>query len=236
MKNTMKNNIIYLILFTFCSCFSLYSNAQSAPGLLGKRVIVSYDLKSSLNYLAPDYETDSNLEAFGSLLTYKHAFAADYVLTRTLSIGLDYGFQRQRLEDAYINGEDFEHRLRANEIGIRLKYFPIERAGIAPIGPYFQFRAMRYAYRSEMTLMNDVNLDEPYTFPFEEGAQLAGSFGFGRQGIITGNIMYNIGCEMGIVITENAFADLGYYSTNLRNTVFVTNLFKAHFGIAVPIY
>ena len=84
--------------------------------------------------------------------------------------------------------------------------------------------------------MNDTNLDEPYTFPFEQGSQFAGSFGFGRQGIITGNIMFNIGCEMALVLTENAFVNVGYYSENLRNTVIITNLFKAHFGIAIPIY
>lgn len=239
----MLKHTIYLIIIAICCCFTNSINAQSAPGLLGKRITLSYDYNTHVNYTLPNIfidEYDFPL-FYNTLVVQKHVFGADYALSRTMSIGLDYGFHSQRLDDETIQNNEFRHRVKSNEFGVRLKIFPFEKGGIAPIGYYFQVRGLRYAYRSEMELaLNEnqpTNLTEPFTFEYEAGTTYTGSLGFGRQGILFQNILYNIGCEMALVVTENGFSDtLADPSRNVRNSLLATNLFKLKIGIAVPIF
>lgn len=237
----MLKHIIYSFIILACCCFSNSSNAQSAPGLLGKRLLVTYDYNTHFNYSPPVFwieEEDRNFFNNSTIIS-KHLFGADYVLSRTLSLGVDFGFHQQRLDDLTLSFDGFKHRVSTNEFGLRLKYFPAESGGsIAPVGPYLQFRVLRYAYRSEMELvpLNNNNLTEPFVFDYEQGSTLTGAFGFGRQGILAGNIIYNVGCEMALVLTENALLDLEPASEDLRNALFLGNMFKLKLGIAVPIY
>lgn len=236
----MLKHTIYLIIISACCCFTNNINAQSAPGLLGKRITVSYDFNTHFNYSAPNLRINENESALfdNSTFVNKHLFGVDYVLSRTMSIGIDYGFHNERLNDVEIQDNDFMHRVRTNETGLRLKVFPFEKGGIAPIGYYFQVRALRYSYRSEMELVprGSSTLEEPFVFAFEDGVTYTGAFGFGRQGILFGNVMYNVGSEMTLVLTENAFLDLYDASLDLRNSLIIGNLFKLKIGIAVPIY
>lgn len=237
----MSKHIIYLIIIAVCCCFTNNIKAQSAPGLLGKRLTMSYDFNTHINYLPPTLGQTPEVEPsiISVIFISKHLFGVDYALTRSISLGVDYGFHQQRLDDASLLNTYFTHRLKSNEIGLRLKYFPTERTGsIAPIGPYFQLRILRYGYRSEMELVLEEpdNLTEPYIFPYEEGRIYTGSFGFGRQGILFKNIIYNVGCEMALVWLENAFLELGDASRDVSNALFLGNLFKLKLGIAVPIF
>lgn len=233
----MLKHIIYLVLIC---CFTTNSNAQSAPGLLGKRILVSYDFNSHFNFALPLTSSPSpEVDLFNTFVTFKHIFGAEYVLSRTLSIGADYGFGNQRLSDYTLGESHFMHTLKTNEIGVRLKYFITERSGsIAPIGPYLQFRLMYFDYLSEMELVleNTAGLNEPYIFPFEKSSSLTGSFGFGRQGILFGKVMYNVGCEMAIVISESAEIDNFSAEEDIRNALLLGNLYKLKLGIVVPVY
>ena len=237
----MFKQIIYLILITCACCFTDTLTAQSAPGLLGKKFTVAYDFNYYFNWTFPSTPSEevSVSNIVNKLLVYKHTFGADYVLSRTLSVGADFGFSNQRLDDAEILRTSFAHHLKTNEMGIRLKYFPVERSGsIAPIGPYLQFRLLRFGYKSEMELVvSEPNgLIEPYIFPFEKATVYTGAFGFGRQGILVGNIIYNIGCEMALVLSESASLENEDAQRSLRNALLFGNAFKLKFGIAVPIF
>lgn len=239
----MFKYILYSILIISACCFTNTLTAQSAPGLLGKKFTVAYDFNPYFNWSLPDlvgYESDA-MSVFKNSIIYKHTFGADYILSRTLSVGVDFGLSgNQRLDDAEIFNSYFVHRLKSSEIGLRLKYFPVKKnGGIAPIGPYLQFRVLRLGYKSEMELIaaEPNGLTEPYIFSFEKGTVYTGSFGYGRQGILFGNIIYNVGCEMALVFSESAFTiGRGEAQTNLRNALLIGNLFKIKMGIAVPIF
>ncbi len=231
----MFKYIIYSFSFITLCCFTNKLNGQSAPGLLGKRLCLSYDFNTHYNYMLGD-------SPYRNLLTNKHLFGIDFILSRTLSIGLDYGFHNERLDNVIFGPDNqyLRHNLNSNEIGLRLKYFPVTSGSITPIGPYLQFRVLHYSYSSEMEFIPyDItnNLDESFAFLFEEESTIAGSFGFGRQGIITRNIIYNIGCEMGLVLTQNApRSSLNAPQKDIRDSLIIGNLFKLKIGIAVPIY
>ena len=232
-----KQTIYFIIIATFCFVNDI--NGQSAPGLLGKRLTVSYDFNTHYNYSPPVFRIDGYEPSLGNLLTIqKHLFGADYVLSRTMSIGLDYGFHQQRLDDVEIQNNAFMHRVRTNEFGVRLKVFPFERGGIAPIGYYFQLRALRYGYKSEMEFVpsGQSNLDEPFTFDYEQGAVNTGAFGFGRQGILFGSVMYNIGAEMAVVLAQKNLIYTDDAFDNLRTALLTGNLYKLKVGVIVPIF
>ena len=234
----MLKHIIYLVVMVSLG-FVNDINGQSAPGLLGKRFTVSYDFNTHYNYSPPIFRIDGREPTLGNLFfVNKHLMGADYILSRSMSIGVDYGFHNQRLHDAEIQDNAFIHRVNTNELGLRLKVFPFERGGIAPIGYYFQLRAMRYSYESTMEFepMGQSNLIEPYIFTYERGAVNTGAFGFGRQGILFGSILYNIGGEMALVLTEKNLVNLDDASENLRTSLLTGNLYKLKVGIAVPIF
>lgn len=237
----MLKHILYLIIISSICCFTNNILAQSAPGLLGRKLTIAYDFNPYLGLTSPDQEVSEaigeEVGLFNQYIASKHTIGADYILTRNISIGADFTFGSRQLNYNQLSSTQYlRHDLLTREYGIRLKYFPIKGAGsIAPIGPYFQFRGMYYNYRSELSFPND-DSENPITIIYDEGGAFSGSFGLGRQGVLFGNILYNIGCEMAIMIPNAGFDATAEVSRNLRNALFFGNLFKFKVGIAVPIF
>lgn len=238
----MKRNILYILLSILCSTFTHTLSAQSVPGLLGKRLSLSYDFNPFFNlgsfYASSNYD-DSY---FNSLIAYKHIVGADYALSRSISIGADYGTANHLLEDYEDDfSNDFQHSINTREYGIRLKYFSADKAGsIAPIGPYIQVRVMGFWYKSEMTLLDErtSELIPSISFIYDEQTILAGSFGFGHQSILFGNIIYNIGCEMAAVLAPRDYEDYDDFilGDTVREYLIYANMFKIKMGLAIPIF
>jgi hypothetical protein len=233
---------LVLITFLMLTTFATIS-AQSAPGLLGKRLIVSYDYGFYINLKLDDTYTTNGVEDETSVLQIisdltipKHYFGAEYILSKRLSVGLNYNFYRRNLNAVSIgssNTLNFIHNVSASEYSVHLKYFSSK--AIAPIGHYNQIRVFAFNYTSRLNGREEFFEEEPPVYVFDKDLKLGLAYGFGRQGIIFSNILYNIGCEIGLVSVPLSPGDNGL-ANDLRNSILLDNVFKIKVGIAVPIY
>jgi hypothetical protein len=190
--------------------FSLGGHAQ-VPGYLGKRFSVLLDANPSPALLNQNTNnsivTTSNGEAYGR----KRLFAfnirpeveLNYLLHRDVSVGLSYGlsgtgtvYGRRLSEDNVV--EEFTPAfgvLKGQFAGVSFKFFSFKKsASIAPIG-YYKSVSMQVsrvnAYSdlqsTQRLVPNDVI--SPVLF-----------LGFGRQSMITRNVLLKTGVQVGLTI------------------------------------
>ncbi|MGB0929753.1 MAG: hypothetical protein ACPGVB_03195 [Chitinophagales bacterium] len=238
----MKKSILYFAIIIICCIFSSTANAQSAPGLVGKRLTFFYDFNAYYNSSAVDGPIDNGLDVennwFNRIFAYKQILGADYALSRTLSVGIDGGYTNRRISDTrslYYTTEYIQHHLSTREIGVRLKFFPAKKGGIAPIGFYNQVRIFRLWLKSEMRFEEKEFIDPSMLHIYEERGTFAVSYGFGRQGILFENIIYHLGYEIGIAIAPKD-KEYNFIDDFISSSIFSANAFRLKAGLALPIF
>jgi hypothetical protein len=227
----IKSLKIYSSIFCLLLISIVEINAQ-APGLIGKRLTIGYYANFSFNIFGSPYNAAEKSEnSFGNIIHTKHNFNADYVLTRSLSLGMDYSYSRSGLlTESFL---DISHNIQMREVGIRLKNFKRKTGGIAPIGFYNQYRLFRLDYETEITqasrTADPISVIDRTAYGF--------SLAYGHQGILVSNILYNIGFEAG-----GAFSSFEYREPEsdalfqAKSHVSWNTFLKFKLGIVVPIF
>lgn len=225
---------IYSCLFLLIA-FAITDMNGQAPGLVGKKLTLGYDANFSFNVYGVGYNNaESNALTFDDIISTKHSFSADYVLTRGLSLGMDYSYARGGIEsiESY-----FSNNIIMNEVGVRLKNFHSLKGGIAPIGFYNQYRLFMLNYQTELVGDPEFFGEEDLVYEGLNRTAYGVSLAYGHQGIVAANVLYNIGFEMGVCTSDLSF-DLENQSNNLYNAKNIVNwatFLKFKIGIAVPI-
>ncbi len=179
--------------------FSYTAWSQTGPGFLGKYWTVHYNYSFFGNY--PKHFQDAATRDFRltDWVNGRHDFELDYSNTRATSYGLGWSYASGGYGQ---EGNAYSRNYTSQTFAIYRKKFNVENSGaLAPIGRYRMFRLL--AVRSRY------GLDEnPEFFPNpmrrDEQTQInfGATIGWGRQVVLTGKLMANVGVELGALFAR----------------------------------
>ena len=228
----MKHILLYILLFTgsvgFCQ----------VPGYMGLKLSVNYD--AGLMHPAIVGRT-------GTLPMLYHNVSVDYVLTRSVSIGLKYCFmtynapaERIQFDGSGFNNTDYKGRYTEHVVAFIVKRFFRNRGFIAPVGRYMTY-GLYYQYAVDRgattwaggNSINDEHTAAPVGF---KGTANYGGFilGIGRNFIVANRMIIDFGGNINVPL--NYVIEAGGTTTE-KGTVFrdiaLRNLLQVHLGLGV---
>jgi hypothetical protein len=202
-----------------------YLGLAQVPGYMGLKCTVNYDL----GMLPPQVVFRS-----GTIPMLYHNVSVDYVLTRSISIGVKYGFMTYNAP-AEINqiptgsgyvAANYLGRYTQNTVAVLVKKFFTQRGYIAPIGRYVSFGAyFQHVVDKEATAFAGGNItNDEFTPPtaFRGVAEYGGvMFGIGRNFVVANRILIDFGgnfsLPLGYVIGQQDERETIYRDLVLRN-------------------
>lgn len=245
-----KIYIIAFLLFTFLPFESIF--AQDAPGLLGNRWSVFYNLDFSYNFPQATYnqatrdlpENPNTLsEVFGGILSHpnfninrQHNIQFDYSRTRFQSIGVGLSYFRSGYGILYDHSnntsqETASKNMTSTGFSFLVKQFLQKKGGIAPLGTYYQYGLHINRIRSFLApnpaYSGSQVVDETVETQIIPGATVV----FGRQFIAFNKVLMNIGAETGLLIPAT-FSNGNFSSPHERLGSFYSFKFKIGVGLA----
>ncbi|MDB5282820.1 MAG: hypothetical protein JWO06_1895 [Bacteroidota bacterium] len=192
----MKGKLLGILMF-----LSLCGAAQ-VPGYQGLKFSVKYDL----GFMHPIFEYRR-----GTLPLLCHNFSVDYVVSRSVSLGIRYGFMfykqppnklafNNNVGDLDINPADYLGKYQQHQISFIVKRFYKRKGFIAPVGRYITFGAY-YQYATDQTILNTTNYSYPnskfYFQSFKGTAHFGGVIlGIGRNFIVANRVIIDFGGEI----------------------------------------
>jgi len=240
---------IYITLFLLFAMTAQTAFAQGAPGLLGNRFSVFYNMDffynvgqytyNEANKEMPD-QPDGMIAATVSMftnpgvnITRQHNIQLDYSITRFKSIGIGLSYFRngygtiqtgQRVDVASKN-------LTSISGSIFYKTFLRSSGGFAPLGNYYQY-GLHANQVQESTRENSMLFDEPRNYIGRQYIIPSFTFTFGRQFIAYKSLLMNVGAEIGTVYPFRGFSLDSLENSMERLALFYTFRFKVGVGLA----
>jgi hypothetical protein len=211
-----------LILTIISAVFYSFAQAQ-VPGYRGKRFYVSYDLNFFPALSNPTYgeETQSNITDYHGM-NVRHAIEADYVVSRTNSIGLSYGFFRSRFEHQSDTGWTYFPSLKCNVIGLNYTVFLKNKGSLAPFGAYAKISGELITYKAITDLES-----EPKSFKGTPNLKSI-NITIGEQKIYFDRLILDVGAQFGLVQGLLAFepteADINFDAARRLRNHYVMNV------------
>lgn len=197
-------NKFYILFFLLLISFSAALAQRRAPGYMGKRFVLKYDQGISWS-LGSEAQPAPNLH---------YGLTADYTLTTTKSIGVDYSFMpryyKDRIEPGY---EYFTQNYFTHRLGIMTKLFRRKNGNLAPTGLFTQVTINFFFINSKQ--YNNV-LDTKFNhLTFDIGPSVGG----GKQYIVGRNLMISLDIRLtlpliGIANGIGAEVGGGFYANN----------------------
>jgi hypothetical protein len=250
----MNRKIILLLLVLS----GLYTQAQ-VSGYQGKRLLLSYDEFFMSALSGPNQNGNNGFASFN----LHNRVSIDYVLSRGLSLGVDYHFFNTcfQLPDASIDYFDPSYGgfntanlvtdgmlaySSVTGIGIHLKkYFT---NNIAPLGNYFEFGIIDFFQdvtydKVKLKAQNpDVALSIPNYSPYSSGAL---NISYGKKSIFFNCLVLDYGMQSGIVFNgitptirqQEYYHDMNtYLQEPARMRLLSHFLFNIHVGVGLLVF
>jgi hypothetical protein len=225
----------YLILFIFLINLGKAYPAQT-PGYLGKRLILSYNMKFSPALLNPAYKS-MDISGIEIGLNNSHLFQCEYVLNRLFSLDFTFTTYRTKTDQTeYIESYYFEdlysddYTIRSGNVtlnsnltgygyGIGFKYYG---KNIAPLGSYAGFGFFYMPYNLDVITHSDISDNESsnaHVYIDEDGYFTYGmNMEFGKHRIFFNRIITNFNMSFGYVF--NSITDLRSIVLNKNNMAY----------------
>lgn len=247
------------LLYTAIGCilicgFHLNTKAHNAPGYMGKKGLLTYNLGflPGMDYNYQPTITDAHYLQYTRAFTRNKAFEISYI---------HYGIKHDI--DRYYNAFNYEgssssyyeltniygaYKISGNDLGISLKFY--NKNWIAPIGKYHQLgvRLMNYTITDNYTYMKKVNF-----FGFEENIKLEPEtknkqslgivYGYGSSRIVNNKFVIDYGFQYNFIVSTLYPADEPYniitedelFRKSSNRRIFYNQMFKLKIGIGLVI-
>jgi len=207
----MKRLILVLIL-----AFPLSLQAQS-PGYQGKHFILSYSPDINLtNYFLGVFNPIPHENVFGLFL--RHNIMAEYVVNRTLSIGLEYTFLNTDLGITENDSYQYIMKLNSGQFGFNFIFYTGENNPVAPVGNYLKFKFFVNNYSANVVspVPNPIppNAPNPQSVT---GQNFGIGFGFGHNHVVANRLIITYG------------GSIDYNIDNTQNTTVLNQRAYEHF-------
>ena len=238
---------IFIPLFVFLT----YTSASSqGVGLSGKRYSIFYNLDighsfkllAELDELVAEESTrrglyyneleDEKRSTFKSLVNLRQTLQIDYNLRRNFSLGLSGSYFRRGF--GVVEPALYSKNYTSFSYGINLKFFSLKKGGIAPLGPYINARLFNthnfLHHKGNSKVFGDNFVVEKSIESF-----VGFSLAWGKQGILKGNVLYNLALELGYVFGEELrYVDfLDGDRDDFAGSLMTNYIFKFTFGIGI---
>jgi hypothetical protein len=242
---------ILLILTGFCA-------GAQVSGYQGKRFVLNYNQFFMSALTGPNQNGESG---FGSFNLH-HRVGFDYVLSRSLSLGLDYHFFNTCFDlpnasvsyfdpvygyqTANLVGEGCLGYSSVSGIGIHLKKYFVNN--IAPLGNYFEFEILNFFQDVtwDKAKLQSHNPDLVYYIPNRSPySSIALSVSYGKKSIFFNRLVLDYGMQSGLVFNGFTSAlsfsdqndDLNTYLENAAKArLFSHFIFNIHLGVGVLVF
>jgi len=230
------------------------AQAQTAPGYMGKKGIISYNLGflPGMDYRYEFTITDAHYLQYTRAFTRNKAFEVSYI---------HYGIKQDI--DRYYNDFNYNQdayayydltpiygtfKILGNDLGISLKFY--NKNWIAPVGKYHQIgvRLMNYTITDNNTYMEDVNYfgfkEKIALEPENKNKQSLGIvYGYGSSRIIQNKFVIDYGFQFNLIASTAYPAGNPYnirtadelFKKNSNRRIFYNQMFKLKIGIGLVI-
>ncbi|MEM1218883.1 MAG: hypothetical protein AAGH79_08220 [Bacteroidota bacterium] len=201
--------------------------SQTGPGFLGKHWTVHYNYSFFGNYPKHFRDAATREFRFTDWINGRHDFELDYSNTRATSYGVGWSFAAGGFGQ---EGEAYSRNYTSQTFAIYRKKFNVENSGaLAPIGRYRMFRIL--AVRSRYGLdENPAFFSNPVRRNEKTQINVGASIGWGRQVVLSGKLIANVGIEFGGLIARNEddsfLSILDNIRTSFHETPFPVILFS----------
>lgn len=242
----MRYKIIsYTGILFFLLCINIPVQSQGV-GLSGKRFSVFYNL----DYRGPimklsTYKKEGNVyynelenkerPFLKSVAKFKHSLQLEYTLRRNFSVGLSGSYYKDGF--GVIEPSLFSKNYTSFSYGVNMKFFKLNKGSIAPLGPYINVRLFntynKIHYKGYSATFGDDYITNEYT----QGA-LGLSLAWGKQGVLAGNVLFNLALEVGYLRLPERKSVGGDFSglvnrKILEGSLIRSYLFNITFGVGI---
>lgn len=183
---------ILIILFV-----PLLSPAQSVPGYLGKKQIISYEF----NFI-PSFIVTNNEDLADDIvwkMTYKNAISYDYIYNKTKSITgtLDYTHTFLEAAPDFLSNSKTLRNPQINSVGIGLG-IKTYLQHLAPLGSHIECKLLyRYSYISDYGIEDDVSAD----LEDLKVSQFGFGIGYMKSRVFKDRFVFSYGMNLSILLS-----------------------------------
>ena len=223
----MRSIKTFLVVLIFT--MTILSADAQAPGYLGKRFIVNYDIYTMPALSNPNANGNKGITSFN----FRQAFSVDYVTSLSQSVGMSFHLTKSQFEfdrgfeysydnssgyqqTEYLNYGDTKGELSAYAIGLHTNlYF---KQFIAPLGTYFKPEILLFNIKTtfDQTSANK-NMDKSLGHTLESYPLLANKESYttvalgatiGTHYIFFNRLVFNVGFQLGYVFGGKVMSKL----------------------------
>jgi hypothetical protein len=247
----MKRKVIFILLIIT----GFYSQAQ-VSGYQGKRFLLNYHQYFMSALTGPNQNGENGVTSFN----LHNRVGFDFVLSRSLCMGLDFHFFKTcfKFQNTSIDYFDPIYGIYSSAdlnisgmlgyssvtgIGIHLKKYFVNN--IAPLGNYFEFEIVDFfqsvSYNKEKLQAQNplIVLDIPNLSPYNSAAI---SISYGKKSIFFNRLVFDYGMQTGIVFNgftselsfSNTHFDMNtYFDESVKSRLFSHYIFNIHLGLGL---
>ena len=221
----------YLYSLIFLFAFG-YVSAQ-APGYLGKRNFIEYDLYYMLAVGGPT--ANNKMYAYNNLgISTRHNFRFNHVFSRSGVIGIGYDYFKTGIGIDYTDSEgnlqsEFS-KLKVTAICLHYDKYFMKRGSLAPFGIYHHFEGKYISGRAMEAPFNEVVQKTFYT-----------GYGIGLKKIFKEKFFVNFSGQVGWVWGDRSIDTLNdSFEKNLQNRIneriYSHYVFENNIGIGILLF
>ncbi len=220
---------LYTLMFLFSFCLA---NAQ-APGYLGKKTFIEYDLFYMLAVGGPT--TNNKMYAYDNLgISYRHNFTLNHVVSRSGVIGLGFDFFNTGIGVDYRDSEDnFQSKfskLKVTAICLHYDKYFMKRGSLAPFGFYHHFEGKYITGSAQEDAFKDVVHKTFYT-----------GYGIGIKKIFKEKFFVNFSGQVGWTWGDRSLDTFNdsfekNVQTRINKRIYSHYIFENNIGIGILLF
>lgn len=243
----MKKRINLILITLSCLGLMTVSGNAQGPGLSGKRFSTFYNLEYAGKMVYSDFDNnkgdyyneinDGTPSLLKSIINFRHNVQVEYNINRKVTIGAFGSYFREGF--GIVEPRLFSKNYQSFSYGIAVKLFSLKKGGLAPLGRYFSLKIFNnyniIHYRGISNIYGDNFRTNETTYSSPRISVV-----FGKQGILTGKVLFNVAVEAGILFYEEIdssalvpFYNIGYQTDDLMRSLNTAHLFRLTFGAGI---
>ena len=221
----------YIYCFLLLLFFGLAS--AQAPGYLGKKTFIEYDLFYMLAIGGPT--VNNNTFSFDNLaISTRHNFQLNHVVSRSGVLGISFDFLKTGIQIDYIDDEDNIQTnfstLKVNAIGLQYDKYFMKLGSLAPIGFYHHFEVKLISARPLALPFNEVVQRTTYT-----------GYGIGMKKVFKNRFFINFSGQVGWTWGDRSFnRSRDDFKRNIQKQInlrlYSNYIFENNFGIGILLF
>lgn len=244
----MKKRINLILITLSCLGLMTVSGNAQGPGLSGKRFSTFYNLEYAGKLVYSDFDNnkgdyyneinDGTPSLLKSIIKFRHNLQVEYNINRKVTIGAFGSYFRDGF--GVVSPSQFSKNYQSYSYGISFKFFNIKKGGLAPLGRYFALRVFNN-YNSIHYRGNPALYGKNYRINETTYSAPRVSVVFGKQGILSRRVLYNVSVEVGLLFYSNTgfpvlisnFNEVNFLTDDLRGSLNGAHLFRLTFGVGI---